>query len=126
MGDALFAHIVESPGGVTLSEHEYSDWRSFLKTSDRKIHLAIPRLLDMVAGLDAARAELEALAAEYPFMLAAGERRSYNANTILRDPEWRKDDPDGALRMNPADAQRLGVDSGVVVRGTSHALVRLK
>ena len=41
---------------------------------------------------------------EYPFVLSAGERRSFTANTIFRDPTWRKRDPGGALRVDPADA----------------------
>ena len=52
-------------------------------------------------------------------MLSAGERRSFTANTIFRDPSWRKKDPDGALRVNPPDAQRLGVVDGGKVRVTT-------
>ena len=37
-------------------------------------------------------------------MLSAGERRSFTANTIMRDPTWRKRDPAGALRVSPGDA----------------------
>ena len=76
-------------------------WRR-IKTADGLVHLAIPELL----------AELAALAdeappgddPEWPFLLSAGERRSFTANTIFRDPAWRKRDPDGALRVSPADA----------------------
>ena len=32
--------------------------------------------------------------------------------TILRDPAWRKKDADGALRVSPADADRLGLVDG--------------
>jgi formate dehydrogenase len=45
-------------------------------------------------------------------VLSAGERRSFSANTIIRDPAWRKRDPAGALRVNPADAERLGLVDG--------------
>ena len=44
--------------------------------------------------------------AEFPFVLSAGERRSFTANTIFRDPTWRKRDAGGALRVSPADAER--------------------
>ncbi len=37
-------------------------------------------------------------------MLSVGERRSFTANDIFRDPSWRKRDPDGALRVSPEDA----------------------
>ena len=42
----------------------------------------------------------------------AGERRSYNANQIFRDPLWRKTDKDGAMRVHPRDAERLGLAEG--------------
>ncbi len=52
-------------------------------------------------------------------MLSAGERRSFSANTIIRDPAWRKRDPHGALRVNPADAARLGLGEGDRARLTT-------
>ena len=55
----------------------------------------------------------------YPFVLSAGERRSFTANTILRDPSWRKRDGAGALRIGPVDAARIGVASGDAVRVTT-------
>ena len=55
---------------------------------------------------------------EFPFVLSAGERRASTANTIIRNPDWRKRDRDGALRISAEDAARLGLDSG------SRALVR--
>jgi anaerobic selenocysteine-containing dehydrogenase len=42
----------------------------------------------------------------------AGERRSYNANTIYRDPGWRKTDRDGALKVHPDDASAFGLSDG--------------
>ena len=46
------------------------------------------------------------------FVLMAGERRSYNANTTLRDPAWRKVDPEGCLSIHPDDAAALGLGDG--------------
>jgi len=43
-----------------------------------------------------------------PFILLAGERRSYNANQIYREPEWREIDPHGALRIHLEDTAELG------------------
>ena len=51
----------------------------------------------------------------YPFILMAGERRSYNANQIYRDPEWRKIDPNGTMRIHPKDAAELGIENGAEV-----------
>ncbi|MCB9592491.1 MAG: molybdopterin-dependent oxidoreductase [Sandaracinaceae bacterium] len=109
LGDALFERMLEGEHGITLSEHEQDDVWSLLRTEDHRIHLAIPSMLD----------ELRALAdeplpndAEFPLSLMAGERRAYNANTIYRDPAWRRVDPDGAARVHPDDAARLGLRDG--------------
>ena len=45
----------------------------------------------------------------------AGERRSYNANQIYRNPEWRKIDKQGTMRIHPADALELGIENGAEV-----------
>lgn len=79
-----------------------------------EIQLLIPELLDEFEGL---RAEEPGTAhPDYPFILAAGERRGTTANTIFRDPAWRKKDGEGALRMSPEDAEALGIASGDPVR----------
>ena len=56
-------------------------------------------------------------AAEYPLLLFSGERRKWTANTILRNPAWRRGKgPQCTLRMNLEDARAAGVDSGDRVR----------
>jgi formate dehydrogenase len=49
---------------------------------------------------------------QFPLILSAGERRSFSANTIIRDPSWRKRDANGALRVSPADAERFDLHHG--------------
>ena len=103
---------------------------------DRKVNLAIPELLEELAAL---HDEPEVEDADFPFVLAAGERRAHTANTIYRDPAWRKTDADGALRLHPDDARRLGIPDGgrarlttkrgsveTVGRGHRHAAARLR
>ena len=53
---------------------------------------------------------------EYPFILAAGERRSSTANTAMRDPEWRRKHPTTGLRLHPDDAASLDVEHGSKIR----------
>jgi formate dehydrogenase len=76
------------------------------------VNLTIPELLAELETLADAPA---ATSAEFPFVLSAGERRSSTANTIVRDPAFRKRDTVG-LRMSPADAGTLGVTDGARVR----------
>ena len=111
---ALFDAILRSPSGVVFSVDEWSDVLGRIATADGKIQLALPDLLHELAqlGLDPAGPRDPA----FPFVLSAGERRSFTANTIIRDPAWRKQDGQGALRINPEDAADLGVGSGDRVR----------
>ena len=67
---------------------------------------------------------------DFPFVLAAGERRSSTANTIQRDPAWRKKDAQGALRVSIEDAERIGLADGdrariTTKRGTAVAVVEV-
>jgi hypothetical protein len=73
----LFQAILDTPTGVVFSIGSWDE----VKPQGR-IQLALEDLL----------AELPKLATpdegdpDYPFVLAAGERRSFTANTIMRDP----------------------------------------
>ena len=114
LGQALFDALLEHPEGVVISKDLHAVSFERIQTEDGRIQLLIPELLE----------ELQALATEptpsrddtFPFILAAGERRSNTANTIYRDPDWRRKDPNGALRISPQDAERVGVTAGGRVR----------
>jgi anaerobic selenocysteine-containing dehydrogenase len=110
----LFTAVLENRSGVIFAVDEWDSVLGRIATPDRKIHLALPELLEELDKLADAPAELRDPA--FPFVLSAGERRSFTANTIIRDPAWRKQDPAGALRMSPEDAGELGVRSGDLVR----------
>lgn len=115
--NALFTAILEKPSGVVFSIDEWENVIKQLGTPDRKIHLALPDLLEALHKLvnEPAAPRDEA----FPFVLSAGERRSFTANTIIRDPAWRKKDAQGALRISAEDATELGVVSGDAVRLTT-------
>ncbi len=110
LGEALFQAILEGRSGVVISRHELEDTWSLVEHRDKRIHLAIPELLESLRAL---RDEREP---SQRFVLIAGERRAYNANTIFRAPEWRRQDPDGAMRMHPDDARELGLADGARAR----------
>lgn len=107
LAEALFQKILDSPSGTLISRNLYEDTWKFLKHKDGKIHLEIPELLQQARELAPAVAD-----AQFPLVLQAGERRSYNANTIYREPDWRKQDRDGALKVHPHDAQALDLEDG--------------
>jgi anaerobic selenocysteine-containing dehydrogenase len=110
LGSSLFEAILEQRSGVVISRHEYDEVWSLVRHADRKVHLEVPEMLTDLQGL--ANEPSPDVGDAYPFVLLAGERRSYNANQIFRDPAWRKVDPDGALRMHPADAAAAGLVEG--------------
>lgn len=111
---ALFEAVLAAPAGVVFAVDEWSEVAP--RTPDGKIHVQLPDLLEAVAGLAAGPPPRDPA---FPFVLSAGERRSFTANTIIRDPTWRKKDAHGALRMGDDDAAALGVATGDLVRLTT-------
>jgi anaerobic selenocysteine-containing dehydrogenase len=105
--EALFNKILNSRSGTLISVHDYPDTWKFVKHADRRIHLTIDEMLEEVTQLKPLPRD-----ERFPFILQAGERRSYNANTIYRDGNWRKQDADGALKIHSADARELGLADG--------------
>ena len=114
LADALFDAILASPSGLTFAVDEWDESMRRVGTPGGRIQLALPEFFDELRGLQTESSP--APPADYPFVLSAGERRSYTANTIIRNPEWRRKDREGALRISPADALRLGVAHGDAVR----------
>jgi anaerobic selenocysteine-containing dehydrogenase len=126
LGDALFDALVSGRSGAAITTHTYDEVWSLISHPDRKVHIAIPEMLDWLDRLDPATA---GPAKDYPFILAAGQRRMFNANQIFRDPAWRRDDPDGALLVNARDLASLGAADGewiVVKSPAGHIVARAK
>jgi anaerobic selenocysteine-containing dehydrogenase len=114
-GEALFDAIVAGEHAVVITDDTPDEtWR---RLNGRRVQLDVPELLAQVAALPTRPAPTPDQ--EWPFVLSAGERRAFTANTIIRDPAWRKRDADGTLRMSDVDAGRLGVVSGARVRLTT-------
>jgi len=112
-GDALFDALLSSKSAVVFATDAWEESFERLGTPGR-IQLAVSELFDELDGL--ATETPPGASAEFPFLLSAGERRSFTANTIIRNPDWRRKDRAGALRMNPEDAKRVGVAEGGRVR----------
>ncbi|HZY02789.1 MAG TPA: molybdopterin-dependent oxidoreductase [Anaeromyxobacteraceae bacterium] len=120
--NALFDAMLERRSGLVFAVDEWAEVLGRLGTPDGKVHLALPDLLGELAEAIAAGPPRPDPA--FPFVLTAGERRAFTANTILRDPAWRKADAAGALRMSPGDATALGVVTGDRVRLATRAGAR--
>lgn len=114
---ALFDAMLTQRSGIVFTTDKATNSWDYVTHPGKRIPLAIPELL---AALDAlAEQSPTRTSAEFPFVLAAGQRRSFSANTIFRADGWRRRDPEGALRINPDDAAHLGLAAGSVARVTT-------
>ncbi len=115
--EALFDAMLAQQSGFVFSLDDWDESLRRVQTPNGRIQLAVPELFDELDALCTEAAP--APSAEFPLVLSAGERRSYTANTIIRNPLWRNKDRDGALRMHPQDAALAGVVHGGVARLTT-------
>ena len=117
VGDAVFDAILSSPSGVVFSVDVDDDNWTRVRTPGGTLDLANEQMVAALVALSTEQAPGRDEA--FPFVLSAGERRSFTANTIIRDPAWRKRDEGGALRVSPADASALGLADGDKARLTT-------
>jgi anaerobic selenocysteine-containing dehydrogenase len=115
VGTELFRRILAHPEGVEIArgtpETNLEDHVGF---PDGRIRLAPEEMLPEIAR---AVATPPAEDPDYPVVLAAGLRTRWTANTVHRDPSWRKGrGPHCALNLSPDDARGLGVRDGDTVR----------
>ncbi|MCI4670578.1 MAG: molybdopterin-dependent oxidoreductase [Bacteroidia bacterium] len=116
LGEALFNKILHSKSGTLISKHTFDESWELIRHKDKKVHLEIPEMLEWLEALPEKAHEEVKRGRKYPFNLLAGERRSYNANAVMRNPEWRKKDLEGVLKINPLDAETEGIENGSWVK----------
>jgi anaerobic selenocysteine-containing dehydrogenase len=109
LANELFDTMLISPSGFAFTTHEWPETFDLIAHEDHRIHLAVPEMLEWLTKLDPADL---ARNPEFPMLASVGQRRSHNANQIMRDPGWRKTDHDGALWANPNDLDDLGITDG--------------
>ncbi len=117
LGENLFDAIISDRTGVVFSRTMAEDSWDRVKTIDGKLNVDIPEMFELLAAVPTM--PIDMTSEDFPLVLAAGERRSFTANTIFRDPDWRKKDKAGALRMSVADAAAMGIADGGMVRVTT-------
>ena len=111
----IFRRVLAHPEGVEIARTDPDrNLDLTIGFDDKKIRLAPPPMIDEIGR--AARTD-RPTDPNYPFVLAAGLRTQWTANTIQRDPTWRKGrGPHCALNLCPGDAEALGIASGDLVR----------
>jgi anaerobic selenocysteine-containing dehydrogenase len=111
----LHRRILAHPEGVEIGKADTEKCLDvIIGFDDKKIRLAPPPMIDEIGRAAVTDRPTDP---EYPFVLAAGLRTMWTANTIQRDPSWRKGrGPHCALNLCPSDADALGVSNGDRVR----------
>jgi anaerobic selenocysteine-containing dehydrogenase len=123
-GEEVYQKLLDHPEGVLLCRTDPTENWELVRTPDKKAVLDTPDLLDRFRQLEIPEDTDFRNRADFPLILQTGERSDYNANTIQRDPTWRKKERDSYLRMHEEIAAQLGVSDGETVRlVTEHAEV---
>jgi anaerobic selenocysteine-containing dehydrogenase len=121
-GDRIFQALLDTPQGLWVGRADIDHPMESIKTPSGKIEIHIPELEVQARSLDAvSEAEDLKLPDEFPLILNAGRHMLYNANTLMRNPEWNKDKRACTVAVNPADAEALGMQDGQQVRVTTAA-----
>ncbi|MFQ5829380.1 MAG: molybdopterin-dependent oxidoreductase [Candidatus Methylomirabilia bacterium] len=118
-GDAseeIFQKLLDHPEGVLLCRVDADQNWNQVRTADKKAVLNAPEILDMFRHLEIPEDTDFRNNPVYPFILQTGERTDHTANTIHRDPAWRKKQHTSYLRMHQAVAAELRISDGETVR----------
>ena len=127
-GNELFDAILGSPSGVVFTRDEYGGDFDRIVHPDKRIVLELPEMLAELQAIEAG--PVIRTTERFPIVLSVGERRSFTANDIFRDPSWRKQDANGRLRVSAEDAARIGLADGggaliTTARGSAEAVVEV-
>lgn len=115
IGEEIWRRVLAHPEGVEIARASEEDpLGDAIGWEDGRVRLAIP---EMLREMEVARAQGPVTDADYPLILGSGLRTRWTANTIQRDPAWRRGrGPHCSLRLHPDDARSLAIASGDSVR----------
>jgi anaerobic selenocysteine-containing dehydrogenase len=121
-GDRIFQALLDSPQGLWVGRADADNPMDGIKTPSGKIEIYIPELEEQAGSLSAVgEANDLNLPEDFPLILCAGRHMKYNANTLMRNPEWNKGKRACTVAVNPVDAGSLGLSDGQQVRVTTAA-----
>ena len=121
-GDRIFQALMDHPQGLWVGEADPDDNMAAIRTPSGKIEVHIPELADEALEIDAASETLGLqLPAEFPMILNAGRHMDYNANTLMRNPEWNRGKRACTVAVHPDDAASLGLEDGDQVQVETEA-----
>lgn len=116
VGELVFKELLAHPEGFLAGELPIEDnFKVGCRHPDRKARIYHAQWVADIQKLAATPPSQQD--PSYPFVLNGGLRTGWTANTIVRDPAWRKGKgPHCAVLMHPSDAASLGVADGAMVR----------
>lgn len=120
LGRELFRRLIDHPEGVLLARLPVEDHlERIIEYSDGRIRLD-PQ--PMIAALKSLVDDEPRSLKDFPLALSAGFRTRWTANTIHRDPAWRKGKgPHCTLHIHPEDAATRDIAEGDAVRVVTRA-----
>ncbi len=115
IGEEVFRRMLAHPEGVEIARtNPDTNFDDHVGFADKKVRLAPAA---MIEELERAAGTVPGADPEYPFVLGSGLRTRWTANTVQRDPAWRKGrGPHCELNISGSDAKRLGIAKGDRVR----------
>ena len=116
LGMELFRRILAHPEGVEIARTvgAAENFDHVVHWDDGRVRLAPEPMIEEIARAIDGPLPTDP---EFPYVLASGIRTRWNANTIQRDPAWRKGrGPHCALHLSEADAAELGAGEGDLLR----------
>lgn len=109
--------VLAHPHGWVLGPREFGRFRDALRTEDKTVHVAPPEFVDRARELLAEPPP--SAPAGYPFQLA-NRRQRHSMNSWLNElPGLHPAGKGSPVVIHPADAKRLGVETGDLVRVSS-------
>ena len=119
IAEELFERVMAHPEGVQVALKDINNnFAEAVKTLNRKVDLVPKAVGPLMAG---AIAWSETRDENFPYLVSAGERTQWNANTIHRSNDWRKGKgPHFWIKISPGLADDIGVvKSDIVVLETT-------
>ncbi len=122
LGDRVFQALLDTHQGLWVGQVDPAENLKLLRTPSGKIEVLIAELAEEAKRLEpAAEAEALRLPADLPLILNAGRHMQYNANTMMRNPDWNRGRRACTVALHPDDARTLGLADGQQVRVTTAA-----
>lgn len=122
LGDRVFQAILDNPQGLWIGKADPAQAWSDVRTESGKLEVYIPELAQEAEALSP-QGEARDLEPDpaYPLVLNAGRHMDYNANTMMRNPEWNQGKRACTVALSPEDAQALGLSDGQEVKVSTAA-----